>query len=84
MKLRIGVVGTGNVGTTLGGRLARKHSVRYGSRDPAQCKHPDLAPLPIPELCDWAEVVVVAVPGFRTATAAAALARSLGPGVGGA
>lgn len=84
MKLRIGVVGAGNVGQTLGGRLAKhgKHTVRYGARDPKA--HQDVGAVSVPEVCDWAEVVIVATPGFRTPAAAQALARSFGAGAAGA
>jgi len=81
--MRVGIVGPGNVGTTLGARLARKHTVKFGSRDPSQ--RPDLgaAVAPVPDVCEWAEVVILAVPGFRTAGAAQTISRGCGPGVAG-
>jgi hypothetical protein len=85
MALRIGIVGPGNVGTTLGARLSRARApVKYGSREPA--RHPTLgrgAVLLVQDVCEWADVVILAVPGFRTPAAARALARSLGPGIEG-
>jgi predicted dinucleotide-binding enzyme len=80
--MRIGVIGAGNVGKTLGGQLATKHTVKYGCRDPA--KHPGIGAAPVPSVCDWAEVLLVCTPGFSTAAEAEALATSFGPGVRGA
>ncbi|KIZ01607.1 hypothetical protein MNEG_6352 [Monoraphidium neglectum] len=79
--MRIGVIGAGNVGKTLGGQLATKHTVKYGCRDPA--KHPGIGAAPVPSVCDWAEVLLVCTPGFSTAAEAEALATSFGPGVRG-
>jgi hypothetical protein len=84
MALRVGVVGPGNVGTTLGRRLARaRHAVRYGSRDPGARPELGSAVGPVADVSSWAEVIVLALPGFCTPAAARALARSLGPGAEG-
>lgn len=79
--MRIAIIGAGNVGTTLGGRLSTKHAVKYGCRDPT--KHADVDSMRVPEVCDWAEVVIVCTPGFRTDKAAQILAHSFGAGVTG-
>ncbi|KAI8473334.1 MAG: hypothetical protein J3K34DRAFT_411055 [Monoraphidium minutum] len=79
--MRVGIVGAGNVGQTLGGRLAARHAVKYGCRDPR--KHADVDAAVVADAVGWAEVVILATPGFRTPAAAAALAHSLGPGVEG-
>lgn len=56
--MRIGILGTGKVGSTLGGRLAEKgHDVTYGSRTP------DAGSVSQQEAVRDAEVVVTAIPG---------------------
>ena len=70
----IGVMGSGNVGRTLGGAWSRAgHTVRFGSREPSgegtSGTHADVA--------GWAHVVVFAVPGAATAELARALGRAL-------
>lgn len=55
----IAVIGTGNVGRTLGEALtAAGHDVRYGSRIPEKSVHKSL---------DGAEAVIVAIPGEAVA-----------------
>ncbi len=66
--MRIGVVGAGNVGRTLGESLARAgHEVRVGVRDPDAPKHEaaraaGLSLVPVADALDG-DVVVLAVPG---------------------
>jgi predicted dinucleotide-binding enzyme len=73
--LRIAVVGTGNIGRTLGGKWAAAgHRVVYGVRRPGE---PGTAA--IPAAVAGAEVVVLAVPG----AAAKDVIASLGDGLAG-
>jgi hypothetical protein len=72
--MRIGILGAGNVGRTLGAAWERAgHEVRYGSRAPsadeASGTHADVAA--------WAEVVVFAVPGAGTGELARSIAGAL-------
>jgi hypothetical protein len=72
--MRIGILGAGNVGRTLGSAWQRAgHEVRYGSRAPSgdgtSGTHADVAA--------WAEVVVFAVPGAGTAELAPSIAVAL-------
>jgi 8-hydroxy-5-deazaflavin:NADPH oxidoreductase len=67
--VRIAVLGTGNVGTTLGKRWAETgHQVCFGTRDPQQPRGQELARLDNISVCDWrgaveqADVVLPAVP----------------------
>jgi hypothetical protein len=62
--------------------LPKTQTVKYGVRDPS--KHAALGAAPVPAAVEWADVVVLATPGFRTAADARALADSLGPGAAGA
>jgi len=58
--MKIGILGAGLVGETLGGCLTRVgHEVRFGLRSPA--KHPEDG-LGFQEAVDFADVVVVALP----------------------
>lgn len=84
--MKISIIGAGNVGTTLGDRLARRHAVRYGVRRTRKAAAPDPArrEVPVADACAWADALIVAVPGWRTQEEAAALAGSLGPGAAGA
>lgn len=65
--MRIAVIGTGNIGRTLGARWQQAgHDVIYGSRQPAD----DLAGAPVVEVGEAiadADVVLVAVPGKAVA-----------------
>lgn len=71
VAVKVGIVGSGGVGSTLGARLsASKHTVKYGSRDPASTKIADiLSKQPgssadtVNKTIEWAEVVVLATPG---------------------
>jgi predicted dinucleotide-binding enzyme len=59
--MRIAVIGTGNIGGTVGGALARAgHDVAYGSRNPDGS---DPAVVGIAEALDGAEAVLLALPG---------------------
>ncbi|HVT11401.1 MAG TPA: NADPH-dependent F420 reductase [Fimbriimonadaceae bacterium] len=66
--MKIGIIGAGNVGRTLGSRwLEAGHSIRYGVRDAGSGKYADLfgpdvfwgSPL---EAAEYSEVVVLATP----------------------
>ncbi len=67
--MKIGILGTGNVGRSLGTAFAREgHDVKFGSRDPAKTadeiyklgKGFEVAPLR--DATEWAELIVLAVP----------------------
>jgi 8-hydroxy-5-deazaflavin:NADPH oxidoreductase len=62
--MRVAVVGTGNVGKSLGEGLARTgHDVRYGSRDPKGAPVPKGARVgSVREVTEWGEAVILAVP----------------------
>jgi hypothetical protein len=84
--MRIGVIGVGSVGTTLGKKLAAVgHEVVMGTRDPdgeraakAKASLPaDVAIRTMPEACRSAEVVVLAIPGSAMDETIAALAGDL-------
>jgi hypothetical protein len=78
--MRIGVLGSGTVGTTLaGGFLAHGHEVTIGSRDPEKLrawaqKHPGARVATPEETAKFSEIAVLAVKG----TAAAAMLRAAG------
>ena len=76
--MRIAVIGTGNIGGTLGQRwLDAGHDVVYGARTPAD-QGPGGAPvLAIGEALDDADVVVLAIPGPAVAALAAEHAAAL-------
>jgi hypothetical protein len=66
---RIGVVGTGSVGSTLGRRFADAgYEVRFGTRDPDReevaelVEGTDASAGTVPEVADWADALVLAVP----------------------
>lgn len=68
--MRIGIIGTGNVGSVLGRRWSEAgHEVRFGSRSPDDPDVQSIAggagadAVDPKEAAAWAEVVVVAVPG---------------------
>jgi predicted dinucleotide-binding enzyme len=53
-KMKIGIVGKGNVGTALATGLTRAgHEVKFGHRDPKE---------PVAEAAKWGEVIILAVP----------------------
>lgn len=79
--MRIGILGSGAVGTTLaGGFLTHGHEVTIGSREPQKLrdwarKNPGAQVATPEETAKFAEVAVLAVKG----TAAAAMVRAAGP-----
>lgn len=61
--MKIGIIGTGNVGRALGSGLRKKHEVRFGSRDPAKAEPVEGIPVGSRgEVASWAEAVILAVP----------------------
>ncbi len=62
--VKIGILGTGNVGSALGkGWTQAGHKVRFGSRKPEAAMVPGgTEALPLADAARWAEVVVLAVP----------------------
>ena len=78
-SMRIAVIGTGNIGGTLGGRWrAAGHDVAYGSRAGGG-EGPGGAPLlPVAGAIAGADVVVLAVPGGAVAEVVAGNAAALG------
>ena len=82
--MKIGILGTGNVGSTLGKRFAALgHEVVYGARDPADtgallANHPGTARSASPaDMAEASELVVLAVPGGATESAVRELAKHL-------
>ncbi|MGQ0797682.1 MAG: NADPH-dependent F420 reductase [Methanobacteriota archaeon] len=75
--MKIGVIGTGSVGTALAKGFVRiKQEVRLGSRDPKAAKAPPGIEVgPSREVASWADLVVLAVP-YRVVREAA---REVGP-----
>lgn len=72
--MRIAVIGSGNIGGTLGSAWLRAgHEVRYGSRNP---EPPDS--VSIADAIDGSEVVLLAVPGDAVAGFAEANGAALG------
>lgn len=71
--MKLGVIGGGQVGATLGSRLlAAGHAVRYGSRDPRCAKVAELLSRRdqlgagadvTPSVTAWADAVILATPG---------------------
>ncbi|HXW43512.1 MAG TPA: NAD(P)-binding domain-containing protein [Streptosporangiaceae bacterium] len=62
--MRIAVIGTGNIGGTLGKKWrAAGHDVVYGARTPAGSGPGGAPVLPVAEALSGAEVVLLAVPG---------------------
>jgi predicted dinucleotide-binding enzyme len=62
--MRIAIIGTGNVGGTLGGRFrAAGHDVIYGSRNPDGAGPGGAPQAAVGEAISGAEVVVLAMPG---------------------
>src|SRR3972149_2612642 len=65
MKMKVGIIGKGNVGTAIGTGLSRKgHEVKFGHRDPME---------PVAEAAKWGEVIILAVPYENVADAAKAI-----------
>lgn len=65
--MRIAIIGTGRVGSTVGAGLARAgHEVVFGSRTPESADHLSAPSRPIAEAVGGAEVVIAAVPGSVT------------------
>ena len=52
-KVKIAIIGKGNVGTALCSGLIGKHEVKFGHRDPAE---------PVAEAAKWGELIILAVP----------------------
>jgi predicted dinucleotide-binding enzyme len=53
-KMRIGIIGRGNVGSALAAGLSRKgHEIKFGRSDPKE---------PVSEAAKWGEVIILAVP----------------------
>lgn len=78
MGHRIGIVGAGRVGTTLGGRWAEAgHDVRYGVRDPQDGRHERLRDhatvVAVPDAAQDVDVVLLAVPWAVAVEVAAGL-----------
>lgn len=75
MTMKIGVIGSGDVGKTLaGGFHAHGHEVRIGTRDPARlgdwlAAHPGIAVGSFAEVAAFADAVVLAVGGEVAADA---------------
>jgi hypothetical protein len=62
--MRIAIIGTGNIGGTLGGRFqAAGHDVIYGSRNPGGAGPGGAPQAAVDEAISGAEVVLLAVPG---------------------
>jgi hypothetical protein len=77
--MRIGIIGTGSVGTALAtGFAAAGHDVVLGSRSPTETAGPEGVSVESQQdAADQGEVVVLAVPGGATAVVAADLADAL-------
>lgn len=92
---RVGIIGAGQVGATLGGKLnqSNRFAVKYASRDPGSEKiktllqsQPGATADTIAAVADWAEVIVLATPSWDPAKIReqiGAVAESLGDGVKG-
>lgn len=95
MATRVGVIGAGSVGSTLGRRLlaSNRFTVKYGTRDPSSDKvaallasQPGATADAIPATVDWAEVVILATTSWDPSKAREqiqSLAASLGEGIKG-
>jgi 8-hydroxy-5-deazaflavin:NADPH oxidoreductase len=76
--MRIAVIGTGNIGGTLGSRWREAgHDVVYGSRDPSGTGPGGAPLLPIAEAVASAEAVLIAVPGRAVPDVVSALGGAL-------
>jgi 8-hydroxy-5-deazaflavin:NADPH oxidoreductase len=66
--MEIAIVGTGFIGTTLGGALARAgHDVTFGSRHPEEGAVAGTTVAPVGEALESAEVIVLCLPGAAVA-----------------
>jgi predicted dinucleotide-binding enzyme len=53
-KMKIGIIGKGNVGTALANGLSRAgHQIKFGHRDPQE---------PVKNAIEWGEVIILAIP----------------------
>jgi 8-hydroxy-5-deazaflavin:NADPH oxidoreductase len=76
--MRIAVIGTGNIGGTLGSRWREAgQDVVYGSRDPGGTGPGGAPLLPVAEAVAGAEVVLIAVPGPAVPEVVSALGGAL-------
>lgn len=66
--MKVGIIGAGNVGQTLGGGLAKAgHEVLYGVRDPKAEKYAELAgAVTVREAVETADAIIVATPWAHT------------------
>ncbi|KAG5178098.1 hypothetical protein JKP88DRAFT_202007 [Tribonema minus] len=86
MSIKVGVVGAGSVGSTLGGMaLKGGNSVKYASRDPSSDKIKELLSSQAgtsadttPNVVSWADVIILATPGAYEDEGITKLAESLG------
>ncbi|NIM50921.1 MAG: NAD(P)-binding domain-containing protein [Gemmatimonadales bacterium] len=62
--MKIAIIGTGNVGATLGKQWAAQHEIRFGTRDPGSSKVKDLLAA-AEEIAGWAKGARV-VKAFNT------------------
>ncbi|KAL4440569.1 hypothetical protein ABPG75_003570 [Micractinium tetrahymenae] len=95
MGTRVGIIGAGSVGSTLGRRLlaSNRFAVKYGTRDPSServaallASQPSAAADTIPAVVEWAEVVILATPSWEPSKAREQIQRlagSLGGGIKG-
>ncbi|GLC35776.1 hypothetical protein PLESTB_000493000 [Pleodorina starrii] len=87
MTIKIGIIGAGNVGQTLGKIIAKKHPVIYGVRNTAKysslTKAENTSVLSVPEAVKASDVVILAVPGSNDDAGIQAIASSLGADVKG-
>ncbi|PNW73429.1 hypothetical protein CHLRE_14g631600v5 [Chlamydomonas reinhardtii] len=86
MPAKVAVIGAGQVGKTLGGKIARTNPVVYGVRDVS--KYADLAAAnqtvkPVAEAIKDSDVVILTVPGAHDDAGIKSIAKSLGPEVKG-
>ncbi|GIL99382.1 hypothetical protein Vretimale_4555, partial [Volvox reticuliferus] len=87
MAIKVGIIGAGGVGKTLGQVLAKKHSILFGVRDTA--KYADLAKawntsvLTVSEAVKSSDVVILAVPGAHDDAGIREIASNLGPDIKG-
>ena len=69
--MRVAIIGSGSVGTALAAHLLKNgHPIKYGSRDPTSDKmkalleqQPGTSAAQVTEAVDWAEAIILAVPG---------------------
>jgi predicted dinucleotide-binding enzyme len=74
--MKIGVIGAGTVGQSLArGYAAHGQEVRLGTRDPEQTDPAEFRPGPPDQIADWADLIVLAVPGNATVDVASSLAK---------